>query len=192
MGLRRLPIKDMPRDEWLEIRRKSLGGSDIAAVLGMNPYSSPLGVYCDKKGLAPEREDNEAIRQGRDLEQYAAERFTEATGLKVRRENAILYNDEYPFLHANIDRWIVGQDSGLEVKTTSPYNKTAFDQGDVPANYYWRCMAYMAVTGCASWYLAILVHGKAFHTFEIGRNDEHIALMNCGARFPSSSSNRLR
>lgn len=169
--------KTMSREEWLEERRKGIGGSDAAAILGMNPYRSPLAVYMDKLGLAPEIPDNEAIRQGRDLEQYVADRFCEATGKKVRRVNRILQHPEYPWMLANIDRDVVGEDAGLECKTTSPYNKTPFDQGDVPAPYYWQCQHYMAVTGCASWYLAILVHGKAFHTFEISRNDEHIALL---------------
>lgn len=166
--------KTMSREEWLEERRKGIGGSDAAAILGMNPYRSPLAVYMDKLGLAPEIPDNEAIRQGRDLEQYVADRFCEATSKKVRRVNRILQHPEYPWMLANIDRDVVGEDAGLECKTTSPYNKTPFDQGDVPAPYYWQCQHYMAVTGAKNWYLAILVHGKAFHTFEISRNDEHI------------------
>jgi putative phage-type endonuclease len=166
--------KTMSREEWLEERRKGIGGSDAAAILGMNPYRSPLAVYMDKLGLAPEIPDNEAIRQGRDLEQYVADRFCEATSKKVRRVNRILQHPEYPWMLANIDRDVVGEDAGLECKTTSPYNKTPFDQGDVPAPYYWQCQHYMAVTGAKSWYLAILVHGKAFHTFEISRNDDHI------------------
>ena len=164
----------MTREDWLSERRKGLGGSDAAAILGMNPYRSPLAVYMDKLGLAPEIEDNEAIRQGRDLEQYVAERFCEQTGKKVRRCNRILQHPEYPWMLANIDRDVVGEDAGLECKTTSPYNKTAFDQGDVPAVYYWQCQHYMAVTGYTHWYLAILVHGKAFHVFDIPRNQEHI------------------
>lgn len=150
----------MTREEWLSERRKGLGGSDAAAILGMNPYRSPLAVYMDKIGIAPEILDNEAIRQGRDLEQYVAERFCEDTGRKVRRCNRILQHPEYPWMLANIDRDVVGEDAGLECKTTSPYNKTPFDQGDVPAPYYWQCQHYMAVTGAKSWYLAVLVHGK--------------------------------
>ena len=165
---------DMTREQWLEERRKGLGGSDAAAILGMNPYKSPLAVYCEKLGLAPEIEDNEAMRQGRDLEEYVARRFCEATGKKVRRCNRILRHPEHPWMLANIDRDVVGEDAGLECKTTSQYNKTPFDQGEVPAVYYWQCVHYMAVTGAAKWYLAVLVHGKAFYKFEILRNEEHI------------------
>ena len=88
----KIPFTD--RINWLELRRNAIGGSDAAAILGLSKWSSPLAVYADKLGLVPEREDNEAMRQGRDLEEYVASRFTEATGLKVRRENHILVNDE--------------------------------------------------------------------------------------------------
>lgn len=167
----------MTHEQWLDERRKGLGGSDAAAILGMNPWRSPLAVYMDKIGIAPEIPDNEAIRQGRDLEQYVAERFCEATGRKVRRVNRILQHPEHPWMLANIDRDVVGENAGLECKTTSPYNKTPFDQGDVPAPYYWQCQHYMAVTGAKSWYLAVLVHGKAFHVFEISRNEDHITYL---------------
>jgi len=167
----------MSREEWLAERRKGIGGSDAAAILGMNPYKSPLAVYMDKLGLAPEIPDNEAMRQGRDLEQYVADRFCEATGKKVRRVNRILQHPEYPWMLANIDRDVVGEDAGLECKTTSVYNRTEFARGDVPPVYYWQCQWYMAVTGYPSWYLAVLVLNKDFHVFEISRNDEHIAYM---------------
>ena len=57
-------------------------------------------------------EGRRAMRQGRDLEEYVAQRFTEATGLKVRRANAIYQNEEHPLLLADFDRLIVGQKAG--------------------------------------------------------------------------------
>ncbi len=59
-------------------------------------------------------EDNEAMRQGRDLEEYVAYRFCEETGKRCRRKNAILKNTDYPFAHANVDRWVVSENAGLE------------------------------------------------------------------------------
>ena len=67
----------MDREKWLEERRKGIGGSDAAALVGMNSYSTPYTVWADKTGRLPEKEDSEAMRQGRDLEQYVAERFME-------------------------------------------------------------------------------------------------------------------
>jgi len=165
---------DMPREQWLELRKKGIGGSDSAAIVGLDRYRSPFDVYADKLGLRPEIPDNEAMRQGRDLEQYVAERFMEATSKKVRRRNAMLQHPEYPFMIADIDRWVVGENAGLECKTTSVLNRAKFNQGEFPPNYYVQCMHYMAVTGAERWYLAVLVLNNAFHVFTIERDDAEI------------------
>ena len=72
------------------------------------------------------------MRQGRDLEEYVAQRFTEATGLKVRRANAIYQNEEHPLLLADFDRLIVGQKAGLECKTVSPFSADKWADGKIP------------------------------------------------------------
>ena len=165
---------DMSREQWLELRRQGIGGSDAAAIVGLDRYRSAFDVYAEKIGLKPEQPDNEAMRQGRDLEQYVAERFMEATGKKVRRRNAMLQHPEYPFMTANIDRWVVGENAGLECKTTSVLNRTKFSQGEFPPNYYVQCVHYMAVTGAERWYLAVLVLNKAFYVFTIERDEAEI------------------
>lgn len=165
---------DMSRDEWLTHRQKSIGGSDASSIIGLNPWSSPYSVWADKLGKLPPKEDNEAMRQGRDLEFYVAQRFTEETGKKVRRENNILINPKYPFAHANVDRMIVGEDAGLECKTTSALNMKNFKNGAFPDTYYVQCVHYMMVTGCTKWYLAVLVLNKEFMVFEIERDEDEI------------------
>lgn len=169
--------RNMTREEWLEARRRGVGGSDASAIMGLNPYSSPLKVYLDKTGKGEEKDTNEAMRQGTDLEQYVAERFCEDTGKKVKRCNKILQHPDHPWMLANVDRLIVGEDAGLECKTTSPYSKFRFDEGEINPHYYWQSMHYMAVTGYSRWYVAILVLGKAFHVFEVVRNEDEIAAL---------------
>lgn len=158
---------DMPREEWLAYRRTGIGGSDAATVCGLNPYSSLITLWADKTGRLPDKEDNEAMRTGRDLEEYVAERFCEATGKKVRRRNAIFRHDEYDFITANIDREVIGENAGLECKTTSVFNKSDFDNGEIPHYYYVQCMHYMNVMGFDKMYLAVLIMDKAFYWFEI-------------------------
>ena len=173
-NLTKISTVGMNHEEWLEHRNKTIGGSDASAILGMNSYSSPYTVWAEKLGKLPPKEDNEAMRIGRDLESYVAQRFTEKTGKKVRRENNILHNPEYPFAHANVDRMIVGEDAGLECKTTSSLNITKFKNGEFPDTYYAQCVHYMMVTGCKKWYLAVLVLGKGFYDFTIERDEEEI------------------
>lgn len=167
--------REMSREDWLKARRGGIGGSDCAAIMGANAYASPLSVYADKIGKAPDKETSEAMRQGTDLEAYVAERFTEETGIKLRRMNRILQHPDYPWMLANIDRDVVGEDGGFEAKTTNMLNKHDFEAGEVPLNYMWQCQHYMAVTGASHWYLAVLVLGKAFHIFRIDRDETLIA-----------------
>lgn len=173
-NLIKISTKDMTHEKWLEHRRKSIGGSDASAIVGMNNYSSPYTVWADKLGKLPPKEDNEAMRLGRDLEDYVAKRFTEETGKKVRRENNILINPDIPFAHANVDRMIVGEDAGFEAKTTSALNTKKFKNGEYPENYYVQCVHYMMVTGCERWYLGVLVLGIEFKWFVIERDEGEI------------------
>lgn len=177
-NLIKIPTLNMSREEWLEHRRKAIGGSDAAAIIGMNSWASPYSVWADKLGKLPEKEDTEAMRIGRDLEDYVAKRFTEKTGKKVRRENAIIKNPDYPFAHANVDRMVIGEDAGLECKTTSVMNLKKFKNGEYPEHYYVQCVHYLAVTGCERWYLGVLVLGEGFHDYVIERDEAEIkALM---------------
>lgn len=173
-NLFKISTKDMPHEEWLDHRRQRIGGSDASAILGMNKWCSPYTVWADKLGKLPPKEDNEAMRLGRDLEEYVAKRFTEATGKKVRRENNILINPDIPFAHANVDRMIIGEDAGLECKTTSVLNLKKFKNGEYPENYYAQCVHYLMVTGCERWYLGVLILGVEFKWFVIERDEDEI------------------
>ena len=176
-NLIKISTSNMPHEEWLAYRQKSIGGSDASSIIGLNPYSSPYTVWADKLGKLPPKDDCEAMRQGRDLEFYVAQRFCEATGKKVRRENNILINPDYPFAHANVDRMVVGEDAGLECKTTSVLNLKNFKNGSFPDNYYVQCVHYLMVTGCKKWYLAVLVLNKGFMVFESERDEDEIAAL---------------
>lgn len=173
-NLVRISTKGMSHEQWLEERRNAIGGSDASAVIGVNPWSSPYYVWADKLDKIPPKEESEAMRQGTDLEEYVAKRFTLETGKKVRKSNAIIYNPDIPFAHANVDRLVIGEDAGLECKTTSQLNLSTFKHGDYPANYYVQCMHYMMVTGAKKWYLAVLVYSKGFFVFEIKRDEDEI------------------
>lgn len=166
--------KDMPYEQWLELRKKSIGGSDSSVILGLNQWRSQYTLWADKCGLLSPTSDNEAMRIGRDLEQYVADRFCEATDKRVRRRNAMFLHDDYDFISANVDREVIGENAGLECKTISVFAKSDFENGEIPLYYYCQCMHYMAVMGYDKMYLAVLVLGKAFYWFEISRNDEEI------------------
>jgi putative phage-type endonuclease len=171
-NIHRTSTLGMSREDWLLERKKSLGGSDIGAILGLNHYSSPYSVWAEKTGKTADKPDNEAMRQGRDLEDYVCRRFMEVSGLKVQRCNAILRNDAFPHLHANVDRLIVGQKAGVEAKTASALNASKFAAGEFPGSYYAQCVAYLAVTEYERWYLAAVILGKGFVVYQMTRIPE--------------------
>lgn len=168
--------KDMPREEWLRLRRQGIGGSDAGAVCGLNPYQSAMEVYHDKTGAYIEDEEtlSESARSGRDLEDYVARRFMEETGLKVRRSNKMYRHDTYPFMIADVDRLIVGENAGLECKTASPYTAEKWKDGKIPAHYLAQCYHYMAVLDADAWYIAVLIYGKEFKWLRLERDEEII------------------
>lgn len=165
------------REEWLAWRRTGIGGSDAAAVIGLNPFRSRIEVYADKMGMMPEKEDTESMRLGRDLEDYVAQRFCEATGKKVRRNNFMWCHDEHRCMIADVDREIIGENAGLECKTTQAWGGKVIMKGEIPLTYYVQCMHYMAVMGYDRVYLAVLIFGKGFFHFTIERDEDEIAAL---------------
>lgn len=166
--------KNMTHEEWLKLRKSSIGGSDSAACVNMNPYSSLISLYAEKKDMSKEKETSEAMRLGTDLEGYVAERFCEKTGKKVRNDFFMYADDEYDFLTANVDRRIIGENAGLECKTMGSFHGYNLEAGEVPSHYYCQVQHYMMVMGFDRMYMAILVLQKGLYDFTIERDDDFI------------------
>lgn len=166
-------------DEWLAIRGKYIGGSDAGAVTGMNPYKSSYTLWAEKTGRIPGFEGNLTTEVGSYLEEFVAQHFEQETGKKVRRKNRTMVNDLYPFACANVDRLIVGEDAGLEIKTSNSIPVMRQCRGDdFPEAYYAQCVHYLAVTGKSKWYLAVLINCREFKVYELERDQAEIdALM---------------
>ena len=164
----------LSKEKWLEYRKKGITGTDAGAITGMNPYVSAFQVYQDKRSDVTEDTDNESMRQGRDLEEYVAQRFSEETGLKVRKANAIYQSDTSSIMLADFDRLIAGQSAGLECKTVSPYSSDKWKDGAIPPHYQMQAQHYLAVSGFDTWYIAALIFGREFIIRKIDRDEELI------------------
>lgn len=168
---------NIDKESWLRYRKQGIGGSDAGAVCGLNPYRTAIQVYYDKTSDTIEEFDNEAMRQGRELEEYVARRFCEASGKKVRRANAMFYDEKNSFMLADVDRMIVGENAGLECKTASPYMADHWRDDNIPLSYLIQCYHYMSVCNADAWYIAVVIYGKAFKYYRIERDDEAIELI---------------
>lgn len=82
-------ISGLSREEWLDYRKKGIGGSDAAAIMGVSPFATKRDLFYDKTGIRPafqENEDNWVAKEvGHRLEDLVAEIFSQKTGLKIFR-----------------------------------------------------------------------------------------------------------
>ena len=164
--------------EDIENRSGYIGGSDIGTIMGVNPWKSPYTLWAEKTGLVQPDDisDNDAVWFGVKEEDIIAERFTMKTGLKARKSNYAYGCLEFPFLKGHVDRLASKGKWGLEIKTTSSWNKTKYDEGEVPESHWWQCQFYMFVTGYNLWYLATKRDNR-FYITKIARDDEAITRM---------------
>lgn len=173
--MERIDTRNMSHEEWLQARSKYIGGSDAGAIAGLNPWKSQLQVYLEKTNQTElEIKDNERMRIGRDLEDYVAKRFEEATGKKVRRNNFMMVDG---FMSANVDREVVGENAVLECKTTNSYAKADWEEDKIPLHYELQCHHYMMVGGYEKAYIAVLIGNEKFIYKEIPRDEETIEML---------------
>ena len=170
-----IATKELSNEQWLKYRKRGIGGSDAGAVCGLNPYRTAMQVYQDKISEDTESIDSEAMRQGREFEDYVARRFMEATGKKVRKANFMYYDEKNPFMLADVDRMIIGENAGLECKTASPFMADKWKDGNIPLHYQIQCYHYMSVMGADAWYIAVLIYGREFKFYKLERDEELIA-----------------
>lgn len=168
----------MDKLEWLKERQRGIGGSDVGAILGVNKWKTPFEVYLEKtEEITEVHETPEAAYWGTELEDLVAKEFTKRTGKKVRRDNKHLIHSKYPFMVANIDRRVVGENAILECKTANQFLAKEWDGDEVPASYILQCQHYMAVTGADKCYIACLIGGQKFVWKEIQRDEELIDMI---------------
>jgi putative phage-type endonuclease len=187
------------RDEWLADRRSGIGGSDIAAILGLSPWKTAVDVWIDKTGQSTEDAigNAEAVRWGTLLEDVVAREYSERMYRTVQRVNRILRHPLYEWAIGNIDRAIVapksrvrvaddggtllGADGLLEVKTASAYKAGDWgrdgDDDAVPVYYQAQVMWYLGITGQTWADVAALIGGQRMVIRRIHRDDETIAAM---------------
>ena len=166
----------MSYEEWLISRRRGIGGSDVAKVLGLSKYSSPFEMWLDKTGRieVDTSGPSEAAYWGNTMEEIVAKEFAKRTGKKVRKANKIYFHKDYPFLLANVDRMIVGEDAILECKTASEYLKDTWEGDEIPIAYLAQVQHYLNVLDKKKAYIACLIGGNKFIWKEIERDEELI------------------
>lgn len=166
------------RGTWLDCKANSIGGTDAAAILGMNPWKSAYQVWLEKTGQVKvlDISDSEPVYFGTLLEQVVADEFCRREHKKVKK-CGMYASKKHPFMTASFDRLVMGEEAGLECKTTNAFNKSEWDEGKIPPQYYVQCQHYMMVSGLPRWYIACLVGGNHFVSWVIERDEDDIAAL---------------
>jgi len=177
-ALRLVDTKKLSRDDWLAVRRTGIGGSDAAAAVGLNPYQSQLELWLEKTGrdtglIKPDPMDTtEPVYWGALLEPIVAAAYTQQTGRRVRKLNAVLRHPTVPYMLANLDREIIGAPDVqiLECKTAGEFGARLWRDG-VPEYIQLQVQHQLAVTGKQAADVAVLLCGQKLEVHRIVRDD---------------------
>jgi putative phage-type endonuclease len=153
-------VRERPagRQQWLEERRKGIGGSDVAALLGLSPWKSPLDVYLDKIGEAPPDKETKRQRRGQAIEPLILRKFEERMGVQVARFREPLVSERHPFMRANLDGRMPNE-GGQIVEAKCAWSPDGWgDDGsnEVPAYYQTQACHYFEVTGAEVCFFPVL------------------------------------
>ena len=165
-----MPVMDKEtRTAWLEDRKTYLGGTDIAAIIGVHPYKSTMEVYLEKTGQAEPKPSNAAMEMGNILEPVVAQLYTERTGVQLELA-ALVRSPEYPFLAVNPDYWIPGGNALVECKTAGAHMAKYWgDEGTdlIPIQYLIQCHWQLVLTGFDYVDVAVLIGGQDFRVYRV-------------------------
>ena len=141
-------------EAWLENRKNGIGGSEISAVIGCNPYMDNITLWKIKTGqIIPEDiSDKPFVQYGTQAERHLRGLFRlDFPQYKVEYiENNSFKNERFPWALASVDGWLTdeeGRKGILEIKTTEILQSMQKEKWNnaVPQNYYCQCLFYMAV-----------------------------------------------
>ena len=157
-------------------RSTYLGGSDVAAILGISPWRTPLDVYIDK--IQPRKEETDpgrlkVLNRGKRMEPYVIDLLAEETGLDIIRRGERYLDPDLDFIAAEIDAEAATGEN-IEIKTVSPFKAREWgeEQSDeIPLHYAAQAMHGMMVTSREVCVFGVLIGGDDFRVYRIERDD---------------------
>lgn len=169
-----MAVQTVSHQDVVTNRHEYIGGSDIAAIMGMSRWKTPLKLWTEKtqKLPAPDLSNVEAVELGSDLEEFVAQKFSQKTGKAVRKAPKMYVHPEYSYMVAHIDRLVTGTDELLECKTASFFKKDEWENDEIPQEYILQVMWYLGITGRKVGHIAVLIGGQSFKYKQIGFDQE--------------------
>ena len=149
----------MTNEMWLKCREHgpkgnieyTVGGSDVATIFGLSPWTTPLELWMVKKGLMkPKSPPNpDQLAMGHMLEPIAAHFYAQRTGNTVTDDNYLYQHATLEYALANIDRRYKRKEDGeggvLECKSLTYHKAADWADGAIPIYYELQLRYYLAV-----------------------------------------------
>lgn len=184
--LKEIPFKT--HEDWLKVRKKTLGGSDIGVVLGLNEYKSKLQLYREKKSESASETSSAFTKKGTDLEGFIFDKWVvpdmDRMGYDVYKPNKMFVLEHTPCISANLDGLAVprtrpGENIGIEIKWVSQYGTDKWDQNVhyacIPPSYYAQVQQYMYIMNLKRFYVyALFDTDWECKIYEVNRNESFI------------------
>ena len=162
-------IRPKSREEWLRHRQGGIGSSEVATIVGLNPWETPYQLWRRKLGLDPAKDETFAMKAGHYLEDAVAQFWHDETGREIIKRSAgdwLIANKERPYLQVSPDRtyWLAGMTKNnankgiLECKTT----QMQIDAEDLPKHWFCQVQYQLGVAELEHGSLAWLCSGREF------------------------------
>lgn len=157
-------LRPATHEEWLSIRERGIGSSEISTILGLNPFQTPYQLWLRKRGEGEPIKENFAMKAGHYLEDAVSLFFRDATGAKIQKNSAgdfIVRDTECTFMQVSPDRYYKnanGKKCILECKTT----QLQVNEDDVPKHWFVQLQYQLGVNQLEEGSLAWLTQGRDF------------------------------
>jgi putative phage-type endonuclease len=170
----------MTHAEWLDLRRKGIGGSDLAGIMGMSQYATPIDVYLDKTWQTEtEEEENPLFWWGHKLEPLVIEKYHEMyPGEIIKPSPGMFISKKWSWMIGNLDGIINIDDKPgvFEIKTVGfagdEWGRDGGNEEDIPEKYYCQVAHYLAVTGFEyAVVVALLMASRELRRYFIKRDE---------------------
>jgi len=174
-----ISTENLSNEEWLEWRKKGIGGSDASVVCGLSRWKSPVELWMEKTDQLESKAAGEAAYWGTLLEPVVRNEFIKRASLPVTEVKQILQHPKHSFMLANVDGIIEHPELGkgiFEAKTANEFAAKDWENG-IPDEYMLQVQHYLAVTDLAYAYISVLIGGNKYLWKFIERDQELIEML---------------
>lgn len=151
-------------------RTKFIGASDVSAIIGVNPFCTPLKLWSIKTGLVEpdDLSDNEAVEWGQRLERVVSDKFSEKHGVKLIARKTRYVHPELEWLSCELDNIIAGTDELCEIKTINAWAWKQWEvQDELPDHVIIQVQMQLGLSKRKKGWVACLCGGQKYIEKEV-------------------------